>query len=518
MNHRTISILLFIHVLIFSAVSTAVTAQQSCRDLKSLAYRNVTITQAAAITTPPDYFPPRTTGPFGTRPGLKVSVSFCRVAGYVEPVKNSHIGFEVWMPLKENWNNRFLAAGNPAFEGAISYGGLAGAVQRGYATASTDTGHVASGHSWALGNPERIVDWGHRAVHEMTVNARRLIEAFYGEPPRYSYWNSCHNGGNQGLNEVQRYPEDYDGVIAGDPAYYVTRLQSGSEYIAWLALKDGINAPGYIPPVKYPVIHRAVLDACDAKDGVRDSVIEDPTRCGFDPVSIQCPGADTDSCLTAAQVDTARRVYTGAKFADGSRIYSGFEPGSELRWGEMMKGPAPLEINNGFFKYMVFEDPDWDFRTFDLELHTRLAAAKVGKAVDAYNPDLKPFKDNGGKLIMYQSWGETWVPPRSAIDYYNNVVDEMDGLKKTQDFFRLFMVPGMGMCPGFSNPADFDVLEALQQWRENQVPPGKITASYRNMGTVYRTRPVCPWPQAAIYKGTGDINDAANFSCGIPDW
>lgn len=397
-------------------------AQTTCEDLAALRLGHVTITAATFIRTPPDYYPPRTTGPFGTRPGLKVSASFCRVVGFIEPVAGSHIGFEVWLPPAETWNGRFLATGNPAFEGAISYGGLARIIEQGYATASTDTGHVASGHRWAMGQPERLIDWGHRAVHETTLVAKRVIRDFYGKPQDYAYWNSCHNGGNQGLNEVQRYPEDYNGVIAGDPAYYVTRLQSGSEYIAWVALKDGIEAPGYIPPVKYPVLHRAVLDSCDANDGLRDGIITDPTRCDFDPAQIQCHTGDNAACLTAPQVETARLIYRGARFTDGTPIYSGFEPGSELRWGEMAAGPGPLEINNGFFRFILLEDPEWDFRSFDVDLHTRLAEERLGRHLDAANSDLGRFRAKGGKLLMYQSWGETWVPPRMITEYYKQVV------------------------------------------------------------------------------------------------
>jgi len=518
MKYRLHSILHLLVLITGGVVTVTAYAQQACEDLASVRLSKTTITASTFIDTPPDYFPPRTTGPFGSPAGLKVSVPFCRVVGYVEPVRGSHIGFEVWLPPADSWNQRFLAAGNPAFEGAIRYGGLARILEQGYAAASTDTGHVASGHSWAMGQPQRIVDWGHRAVHETTVVAKRLIRAFYGKGPDYSYWNDCHNGGNQGLNEVQRYPGDYDGVIAGDPAYYVTRLQSGSEYIAWLALKDGVEAAGYIPPAKYAVLHRAALDTCDGRDGVVDGVIEDPTRCDFDPGMIQCPGADAGSCLTAAQVDTARRIYAGAKFADGTSIYSGLEPGSELRWGEMTRGPGPLEINNGFFKYFVFEDPDWDFRTFDVEIHTRLAEAKLGQALDAADPDLRPFRDRGGKLLLYQSWNETWVPPRMLTNYYDQVVEELGGLDKTEGFMRLFMVPGMGMCPGFSNAEDFNVLAALQKWVEENKAPEQITAQYRNQDRIYRTRPVCPWPQAALYKGTGNTDEADNFTCGIPDW
>ena len=490
-----------------------VLAQTNCADLSDIGLPKTTITAATLIQSPPDYFPPRTTGPFGTRPGLKVSVPFCRVVGYIEPVAGSHIGFEVWMPPAESWNGRFLATGNPAFEGAISYGGMARIVEQGYATASTDTGHVASGHSWAVGYPERLTDWGHRAVHETTMAAKRLIREFYGKPQDFAYWSSCHNGGNQGLNEVQRYPEDYDGVIAGDPAYYITRLQSGSEYIAWVALKDGIEAPGYIPPAKYPVLHRAVLDTCDADDGLRDGILTDPTRCRFDPEMIQCQAGDNAACLTPAQVETARLIYRGARFTDGTLIYTGFEPGSELRWGEMAAGPDPLEINNGYFRHILMEDPEWDFRNFDVDLHTRLAGQRLGSRLDAADPDLNRFRAHGGKLLIYQSWEETWVPPRMIINYYNEVTEKTGGRESASEFLRLFMVPGMGMCPGFNNAEDFNALEAMQRWVEQGIAPESITARYTDQGRVLRTRPVCSYPRVAAFKGTGDPDVAENFTC-----
>jgi feruloyl esterase len=518
MRHQPVSIQQLIPALLLGLWSVTTLAQQSCEHLATLKIPKVTFIAATSITTPPDFYPPRTGGPFGTPAGLKVSKPFCRVMGYAEPVMESRIGFEVWLPQPRNWNKRFLAVGNPGFIGAISYGGLTEIMEQGYATASTDTGHVDDGYDWAMGEPEKVVDWGHRAVHETTVVAKRLIRAFYGQPQDYAYWNSCHNGGNQGLNEVQRYPEDYDGVIAGDPAYYITRLQAGSEYISWIALKDGVEAPGYIPPAKYPVLHRAALDTCDADDGVKDGIITDPTRCDFDPAMIQCPAGDAASCLTAAQVDTARRIYAGAKFADGSQIYSGFEPGSELGWGIMAAGPEPLGISNGFFRDMVFEDPNWSYRSFDVDIHTRMAEAKLGEALDGKSPDLIRFRQAGGKLIIYQSWGETAIPPRSIIDYYEQVKTVMGGEAATRDFARLFMVPGMGMCPGFRDPAVFNALEALQQWVEHGVAPEQIPAAYRHQGRTYQSRPVCSYPEVAIYDGSGNPDDAASFTCGRPDW
>jgi feruloyl esterase len=507
------------YLVIFSGIMAAqpLMAQKSCSDLVSEKLPNVTITSAVFMDDPLGFLPPKTPGMFGTPSGLKVTAPFCRVIGYIEPVKNSHIGFEVWLPPADAWNDRYLMTGNPAFEGAIKYAGLASSLEQGYATASTDTGHQEPGHKWAMGHPERLVDWTHRATHETTVIAKHLIEAFYGRPPKYSYFDGCHNGGRQGLVEAQRYPEDYDGILSGDPAFYLTHLQTGSEYLSWVALKDGVDTPGYIPPSKYPALNRAALDACDELDGVKDDAIEDPTRCHFDPASIQCRGADKDSCLTAAQVNTARRLYAGARFADGTQIYSGFEPGSELLWGAMIEGPEPLFINNDFFRYIAFEDPEWDFGTFDLEVDTRRIDSRLGPVINSISTDLKAFKENGGKLLVYTSWNETWVPPRTITTYYSDVVKTMGGEGKTKDFFRLFMVPEFGMCPAMF-PGTFDAMGALQKWREEGIAPDHIQANYSNVGQVYKTRPVCAYPEVAIYKGEGDINKAENYRCGKPTW
>jgi feruloyl esterase len=504
---------------LLAASATAQTAAdlKSCESLASEKLPNVTITSAVFMNDPLGFLPPKTPGVFGTPAGLKVTEPFCRVIGFIEPVEHSHIIFEVWLPPAGKWNSRYLGVSNPAFEGAIKYQGLAGALERGYATASTDTGHQDPGHRWALGHPERLTDWVHRAVHETTVVSKHMIKAFYGEAPRYSYFDGCHNGGRQGLVEAQRYPEDFDGILAGDPAYYLTHLQTGSEYLNWVALKDGVEAPGFISPEKYEVLNRAALDACDALDGVKDNAIEDPTRCRFDPATIRCSGPDEDSCLTAEQVDTARRLYLGARFADGKQIYSGFEPGSELLWGMMIRGPEPLDINNDFFRYIAFEDPDWDFRTFDVDRDTRRIDARLGSVLNNTNPDLKPFKDSGGKLLVYHSWNETWIPPRTITTYYDQVTGKMGGEGKTKDFFRLFMVPDFGMCPG-TYPGTFDALGALQKWREEGAAPAHIQAAYKNGQEVYRTRPVCAYPDVAIYKGEGDINKAENYRCGKPTW
>ena len=504
-----------------------VSAQQSCESLASLRIPNVTITVATSIHTPPDFEVPTTGGRFGTPAGLKVSTSFCRVAGFSAPTSDSHIGFEVWLPVPENWNGNYIGIGNPGFIGSISYAGLSREVARGSAVASTDTGHLdvnatsEAPDAWALGHPEKVADWGHRAVHETALAAKALIRAYYGKAERLSFWSSCHEGGNQALTEAQKYPTDYDGIAAGDPAYYITHLQAASEYITWVSLKDGVKAPGYIPPAKYPVIHRAALDACDKLDGVRDNVIEDPTRCHFDPESIRCPGkADYASCLTGPQVETAKRIYAGPKFSNGQQIYPGFDPGSELGWGLMSAGPEPLGISTGFFKAIVFENPNWDFRTFDVDRDTRLADRKAGALVNSFDADLKAFRAHGGKLLIYQSWDEAIIPPRSMIDYYQAILATMGGGGQTSDFVRLFMVPGMGMCPGFGTGDNgaFDALSVIERWRETGVAPEKIITTRRVAGVVDKTHPACSYPQVAIYNGKGDTLDAASFRCGDPNW
>ena len=502
-------------------------AQRSCESLASLKIPTVTITVAQAINPPPAYDLPSLPGRYGTPAGQTVSVPFCRVAAFSAPTSDSHIAFEVWLPPVSKWNGLYLGEGNPGFVGAISYGGMARELELGYATASTDTGHAdkeATGAlpPWAIGHPELVADWGYRAVHEMTVAAKQIIRAYYGKDPRLSFWSSCHEGGNQALTEAQKYPTDYDGIAAGDPAYDITHLQAVSLYLSWVALKDGVKAPAYIPPSKFPMIHRAVLDACDALDGVRDGIIENPMLCHFNPATIECPPKeDNGSCLTPAQVQTARTVYAGAKFADGKKIYPGLEPGSELDWHWMLSGPDPMAINKDFFATIVFQNADWDWHSFDVSRDTRLADEKIGAMVNFANPDLRGFEAHGGKLLMYQSWQEAAIPPAGLVNYYKSVVKTMGGLSETQKFARLFMVPGEGMCSGFSvgsYQGPWNALNVIEKWRETGVAPDKVVISNRVAGVVNRTHPICPYPQAAIYKGKGDPYDATSFVCGLPKW
>ena len=522
MKHLAGSILYAAFITVFALVSLPAAAQQSCESLKSVKIPNVTITAVTAGK--PGYELPAQGGGFMGAPARKIPVSFCRIEAYSAPTSDSHIGIEVWLPDASKWNGKFLAAGNPGFIGSLSSGGLAQIMQRGYVAAGTDTGHVDAGFEWAIGHPEKWADWGYRAVHEMVVVTKTIAQKYYDKPIKYSYWNSCHNGGNQGLNEAQRFPEDFDGIVAGDPAYYISHLQPGSLYISWLALKDGVDGPNYVPTPKLEVVNKAVISACDGDDGLVDGLIENPVSCKFDPASMQCPG-DTDSpnCLTKDQVDTVRKIYEGAKFKDGTPIYSGFERGSELNWAFMIE-KEPFSVNINYFKGMVFEDPNWDFHTFNVDRDTRLAIERTGKYVDGNSPDLRPFKKAGGKIIMIMSWNSMGLPPRQLSEYYKSVEKVMGGPEQTLDFARLFAVPGSGGCPGFMmNVEDYPAFDAIEKWVEEGKAPDKIIYSHRKSGgqaagmgrsgEVYRTRPTCPFPQEARYNGSGDINDAANFSC-----
>jgi feruloyl esterase len=502
----------------FAFVTATASAQESCASLKALKITGVTISEAKA------YAPPHTLGipipgsPFAKPHTLRVMGPLCRVVAYATPTEDSHIGFEVWMPAASAWNHKFEAVGNGGFIGAIDYDEMNAGFKLRFAVAATDTGHKGMDESWALGHPEKLIDWSYRAVHEMTVASKQIVKAYYGTPAKLAYWDGCSTGGKQGLTEAQKYPDDFDGIVAGAPANYITRLQAGSEYMSWVALKDGTSGPEYIPPSKYAAIHQAALGACDALDGVKDGVIEDPTRCHFNPKTIQCQGEGGDGCLTAPQVQTAQEIYAGAKFSDGKQIYPGLEPGSELGWRYMAGGPEPTSIGTGFFKYMVFDNPNWDFRSFNVDRDTRYADKKLGSIVNAIDPNLAAFEAHGGKLVMYHGWADQLIAPENSVNYYKSVVAKMGGLKKTQQFARLFMVPGMMHCQGGAGPSTFDALTAVEKWREDGVAPMKIIASKNVKGKVVETRPLCPYPTVAIYKGSGDTNDAANFACGNPKW
>ncbi len=493
--------------------SVPVMAATSCESLASLSLPDATITGAQNVAAGAFTLPGNPNGRGGRGAGAndiyKDLPAFCRVSATLKPSNDSDIKIEVWLP-SAGWNQRYEAVGNGGWAGVISYSAMAEALRDGYATSSTDTGHVGGRGTFALGHPEKLIDFGWRSEHEMTLKSKAIITAFYGGGARLSYWNGCSTGGRQGLKEAQKFPADYDGIIAGAPA----NRTALALWIAFAELKDPATT---IPPAKYKVVHQAVLDQCDARDGLKDGLIEDPTRCKFDPKTIECKGADSPNCLTAPQVEAVRKSYMEATNPrTGQKLFPALAPGSELGWAVLGAGPEPSPIILDHYKYVVFKNPAWDWRTFDFDKDIVRSEEPDNVVMNSTDPNLKAFFAHNGKLLMYHGWADPNISPLSTIQYYKSVVDTMGGEKKTSDSVRLFLAPGMGHCGGGEGPNKMDLEGTLDKWVEKGTAPEKIVASHAVAGTVDRTRPLCPYPQVAKYAGSGSIDEAANFSCVAP--
>jgi feruloyl esterase len=471
-------------------------------------------------------------GQLGQQPiDVKALPAFCRVRGVMAPTADSRIEFEVWLPAA-GWNGKYRGLGNGGFAGAIDYGSLANSLAFGYAASATDTGHkgTATDASWALGHPEKVADFGYRAIHETAENTKELVKAYYSNGPRRSYFSSCSNGGREALMEAQRYPADYDGILAGAPANYWTHLLTAAA-----ADVETLNEPGaYIPAAKLPAIQAATVAACDARDGVKDGVIDDPARCQFDPAQLLCKDADSNDCLTAPQVTALKKLYTGARDAAGKQIFPGRVVGGETglnAWADWITGREPnrslmYAFSTQFFGNMVYENASWDYHTFQADRAAKTADDKLARTLNATDADLKRFRDRGGRLIMYHGWSDAAISPLNSIDYFQAVEAKM-GAKDTAKFLRLYLAPGMTHCAGGPGPDSFgqavdradaqhSVTKALEQWVEDGTAPQGIVATKYKAGPaseVVRTRPLCPYPQVARYKGSGNTDDAANFTC-----
>ena len=508
MNLRNFAILI-------AAIATPAYAQSACEKLATTRFTGIVITSATTVTAGPF------TVPTGAPNAAIVQMpAFCRVVA----VAGSEVRFELWMPAQ--WNSRLLSAGNGGLAGTISYAPMVKPLQEGYATSSTDTGHAAASTNdgaWALGHYERIVNFADRGTHLMALADKVILQAFYGAAPAHAYFNGCSQGGHEALIEAQRYPTDYDGIIAGDPANYWTHHYVGGHL--WPALATEGDA--YIPAAKVPIIADAVNEACDALDGVKDGVLSDPRRCHFDPAKLLCTSADTSACLTAPQVLAVVKIWAGLKRSDGRQVWPGLVPGGEAGasgWANWITGASAghsghLNLGIPFFRYMLFDDPNWDYHTFRLEAADGLDSdidyldTKLGTLFNAINPDLSAFKARGGKLIQYHGWSDPDITPLNSINYYESVLKTMG--QSTQDFYRLYMVPGMQHCSNGPGATTFDMLPPLEQWINGNAPES-ITASRVVNGVVVRTRPLCPYPQEARWKKTGSTDDASNFECVVP--
>jgi feruloyl esterase len=525
-----------------AAIAQPAFAQESCEKLKGLLLPGVEIASAALV---PE-------GPLAMASAINpnaapaVVPARCEVKAVARPTSDSEIGLEIWLP-SSGWNGKYEQVGNGGWGGAIPITSMIAPLRRGYATAGTDDGHKGIDASWAIGHPEKLIDFGYRALHETRAAALAVVKAFYGKAPERNYFVGCSDGGREALMEAQRYPEDFNGIIAGAPANNWSHLFTGFVWNELALMGDPDNA---IPPAKLPVIQKAVLADCDTLDGVKDGLIEDPRACRFDPAVLTCKGSDNAECLTAAQVTALSKIYAGPKNPrTGEQIFPGYPPGTENApggWSGWITAANPSNafqffFGNSYYGQAVFEQRDWTFRKMDFAGDVAFAERKAA-AIDSNSPDLRSFRARGGKLIQFHGWGDAAISALSSIAYYESVRSFLaqfpdaridpplppGGRKPVEDFYRLFLVPGMGHCGGglgansFGNtgagwPGDAqrDILTALEKWVEQGVAPEKLIGTGKPPEDAAKTltRPLCVYPQVARYKGSGDPYDAANFEC-----
>ena len=477
-------------------------------------------------------------------PATAQTPEYCDVKGYVTP----QIQFEVQLPT-QNWNRRYLQVGCGGYCGSLraSPESIA-ALNQNFAVAFDNSGHVGGGIGaasalWGLDQPQLRADFGYRSEHVTSLAAIAIATAFYGKGPSYSYFQGCSNGGRQALMEAQRYPNDFDGIIAGAPAAIQAPLNG--EYETWNAVANlDLQGNPILPAEKLTLIHSSALADCDGKDRLVDGQITDPRVCTFKPQSLRCSNnRDRANCLTAAQIAVVDKLYGGPVDREGRRLYPGSQTiGSELAWAGSSIGtngmpPFAAQISNSYLKYLAFpKSPpasfsykDWQFTALGFD---RLRP--LGKVYNATNPNLKAFRDRGGKLILYHGWSDPAIPPQGTIAYYQAVQDAMGGLANVQSFARLFMLPGMYHCQGGTSPSSVDWLTEIVTWVEQDTPPTKIIASQTandsasggfsnptegasgSNAKIVRTRPIFPYPMQARYNGKGSIDDAANFGGVMP--
>jgi hypothetical protein len=478
-----------------------------CSALSSVSLPHVVITGAMLV---PASIDPATAHP-----------AYCRVSGAAHPTSDSDIRFEVWIP--DHWNGRYLQLGNGGFAGVIPERGLLMGVAQGFAVAGTDDGHqstINTDASWALGHPEKQIDFGYRALKETTDAAKAIITAYAG-PPRYSYFQGCSDGGREALMEAQRYPGDFDGIVAGDPANNWTHLLAGAvwDYQALTA------TPGsYLTPDKLKLVQAEVVKQCADSDGV----IQDPLACHFRPEELRCKSAEAPNCLTAAQLAALTKIYAGASNPrTGAKIISGFTPGGEGEdngWGRWITGPGGdnkqaliYAFASNFFGNIVYADPAYDLKRFNFDSDLAMTDEKFAPIFNSHDTDLSAFKARGGKLIQYHGWIDPAIPALDSVDYYTSVQAKMG---PTGDFYRLFMAPGMLHCQAGPGPNVLSTLPAITQWVEQRRAPDMLIATrYQDNDpskSVERVRPLCPFPARAQWSGKGEQNNPASYRCVAP--
>jgi hypothetical protein len=504
-----------------------------CGDLAGKVFGQATIVAATSVSPPSSLL--------GKDPPTPVAVKapFCRVQGVIKPSDDSDISFEVWLPPQSAWNGKYGAIGNGGFAGSLILPSMAWRLEEGYAVSGTDTGHSGGSldAAWAIGHPEKIADFGWRAIHETAGASKAVIDAYYGKAASRSYFAGCSDGGREALMAAQRFPKDFDGIVAGAPANYWTNLMTNAA-----ATMRALNKAGaWLSPDDLALVSEAAQKACPSADGYLD----DPGSCRFDPSTLVCKSGQSQRCLTDAQLDGLKAIYAGTKDADGKLINRGYPVGGEagpVAWSLWITGTDPKRtagslmsgFSSGYFANMVFDKRGW--RPSDGSVPGDWSASqKTSEALDAANPDLSAFKAAGGKLIQYHGWSDAAIPATSSIDYYKAVADRMGGMDQVQSFYRLFLAPGMMHCglgsgPGavggvFGQPSPdhdpkHDVLAALARWVEKGEAPETIIATrYKDDDPgkgVAAQRPWCAYPTVALFSGKGEHSDAANFTCGAP--
>ncbi len=508
----------FMRVLLIAAIAMVMlvrpAAAATCESVASTLLQDgkitsATLVAAGAFTPPPGSMGPPMGGP-GVLAAYKNMPAFCRVTATLTPTPDSDIKIEVWMPAA-NWNGKLVGIGNGIWAGTIGYFSMAEPVTRGYAVVATDTGHVGNGLDalWAIDHRQKLIDFAYRAVHEMTVKAKLILAEYYGRKEQTSLWVSCSTGGRQGLMEAYRYPEDYNGISAMAPANPMVNLMIGSVWTGYAAMKDEAHR---LTMSNMMAVQKAFIEQCDARDGLKDGIVADPEDCHFDPASLECKGTPSEGCLTAPQVEALHDIYAGPKNPrTGAQIFAGYEPGSEQQLMVLDGGKEPFPVATSYFRDLVFHDPKWDFKSYNYD--TDLAASyKAGSDIlDVPSDGLAAYLAGGGKLLLSHGWSDGLIPSPNTVAYYKAIETELPE-EETADSVRLFMIPGMGHCGGGDAPTVTDMLSVIDRWVETGKAPEIITVKSSPQQKP-ASRPLCPYPQYARYKGSGDANDAASFVC-----
>jgi feruloyl esterase len=503
-------------LLLFAILSVAAAFGQSqCDKLKSLSFPNTSITAIEYVAAGP-YSPPSIV-PGAPAPKGQPAIllpAYCRVALVLTPSSDSHIESEVWLPAG-GWNGKLQVVGNGGWAGTISYSAMASALKDGYATASTDTGHKPNegggNGMFALGHPEKLVDFGYRALHETTVKAKAITAALYDGGPKFSYYNGCSTGGRQGLVEATRFPDDFDGIVAGAPANPHISLHSADIERNMILRKDPQHV---LTAAKVQLLHKEILNSCDSLDGAKDGLLGDPEKCRFNPETLLCKGDDSESCLTRPQIEAVQTIYGDIKTKKGEIVWTGFRLGGELQYTALTTKIDASAPPPGFpldsIRILAYQDPNWDWHSWDLDRDIAVANEKAG-FIDVHTQDLSAFKKHGGKLLLYHGWADPGIAAGNTVNTYKGVLSTMGS--KQDDWIRLFMIPGMGHCSGGPGTDQFNRMAVIERWRESGTAPDRILASHVTGGTVDMTRPLCPYPKVGVYQGSGSMSDADNFFC-----